>query len=117
MLRFKPAFSLTSSFTSFSSSSLSAIRVVLSTYLRLLIFLSAILISVCDSFSPVGMMFSAYKLDKHGDGIQRCTPLTVLNQSVVPCLVLTASQLFVLLLEPHTGFSGDRQGGLVGIPF
>ena len=45
MLSFKPAFSL-SSFTSikrlFSSSSLSAIRVVISAYLRLLIFLPAI---------------------------------------------------------------------------
>ena len=55
MLSFKPAFSL-SSFTLikrlFSSSSLSAIRVVSSAYLRLLIFLPAILIPACDSFSP-----------------------------------------------------------------
>ena len=89
---------------------LSAIRVVSSTYLRLLIFLPASLISVCDSFSPAfGMMFSAYKLNNQGDYIQHCrTPFIVLNQSVVPCLVLTTSQLFVLLLEPHTGFSGDR---------
>ena len=55
MLSFKSAFSL-SSFTFikrlFSSSSLSAIRVVSSTYLRLLIFLPAILIPACDSSSP-----------------------------------------------------------------
>ena len=55
MLSFKPAFSR-SSFTIikrlFSSSSLSAIRVVSSAYLRLLIFLLAILISACASSSP-----------------------------------------------------------------
>ena len=54
MLHFKPNFSL-SSFTFikrlFSSSSLSAIRVVSSAYLRLLIFLPAILIPACASSS------------------------------------------------------------------
>ena len=63
MLSFKPAFSL-SSYTLikrlFSSSSLSAIRVVLSSYLRLLIFLLAILIPACDSSSlAFHMMYSA----------------------------------------------------------
>ena len=63
MLSFKPSFSL-SSFTFikklFSSSSLSAIRVVSSAYLRLLIFLPAILIPACVSSSPVFlMMYSA----------------------------------------------------------
>ena len=55
MLSFKPAFSLSSfTFTNrfFSSCSLSAIKVVSSMYLRLLIFLSANLIPVCNSFSP-----------------------------------------------------------------
>ena len=55
MLSFKPTFSL-SSFTFIksllSSSSLSAIRVVSSAYLRLLIFLLAILIPACASSSP-----------------------------------------------------------------
>ena len=55
MLSFKPTFSL-SSFTFitrlFSCSSLSAVRVVSSAYLRLLIFLLAILIPVCASSSP-----------------------------------------------------------------
>ena len=55
MLSFKPTFSL-SSFTFikrlFSSSSLSAIRVVSSAYLRLLLFLPAILIPACASSSP-----------------------------------------------------------------
>ena len=64
-LSFKPAFSL-SSFTFikrlFSSSSLSAIRVVSSAYLRLLIFLPAILIPACASSSPAFcMMYSAWK--------------------------------------------------------
>ena len=52
MSSFKPTFSL-SSFTPikklFSSSSLSAVRVVTSAYLRLLILLWAILIPACDS--------------------------------------------------------------------
>ena len=68
MVRFKPAFSL-SSFTFikrlFSSSSLSAIRVVSSIYLRLLIFLPANLIPACASSSPAFcLMYSAYKLHK-----------------------------------------------------
>ena len=48
-----------------SSSLLSAIWVVSSAYLRLLIFLLAILIPACASSSSVfGMMYSAYKLNK-----------------------------------------------------
>ena len=67
MLSFKPTFSLYS-FTFirrlFSFSSLSAIRVVSSAYLRLLIFLPAILIPACASSSPAFlMMYSAYKLN------------------------------------------------------
>ena len=67
MLSFKPTFSL-SSFTFikglFSSSSVSAIRVASSAYLRLLIFLLAVLIIACDSCSPAfHMMYSAYKLN------------------------------------------------------
>ena len=74
MLSFKPAFSF-SSYTLFkrlfSSSSLSAIRVVSSAYLRLLIFLLAILIPTCDSSSQAFCMtYSAYKLNKQGDNIQ-----------------------------------------------
>ena len=68
MLSFKPTFSL-SSFTFikrfFSSSSLSAIRVVSSAYLRLLIFLPANLIPVYASSSPAfHMLYSAYMLNK-----------------------------------------------------
>ncbi|CAI9157414.1 unnamed protein product [Rangifer tarandus platyrhynchus] len=74
MLSFKSAFSL-SFFTCikrlFSSSSLSAIRMVSSVYLRLLIFLPAILIPACASSSlAFHMMYSAYKLKRQGDNIQ-----------------------------------------------
>ena len=59
MLSFKPTFSL-SFFTFikrlFSSSSLSAIKVVSSAYLRLLLFLPAILIPACASCSPEFLM-------------------------------------------------------------
>ena len=55
----------------FSSSSLFAIRGVSSVYLRLLIFLPAILIPACASSSPAFlMMYSSYKLNKQGDNIQ-----------------------------------------------
>ena len=96
MLSFKPTFSL-SSFTFikrlFSSSSLSAIRVVSSAYLSLSIFLPAVLISARASSSPPFlMMYSAYKLNKQGDSIQPWrTPYPIWNQSVVPCPVLTVA--------------------------
>ena len=96
MLGFKPAL-LLSSFTFiktlFSSSWLFAIRVVSSAYLRLLIFLPAILILVYASSSPAfRMIYSAYKLNKQGDNIQPWRTLfPIWNQSVVPCLVLTVA--------------------------
>ena len=94
MLSFKPTFSL-SSFTFikrlFSSSLLFAIRVVSSVYLRLLIFLPAILIPACASSSlAFHMTYSAYKLNKQSDNTQPWrTPCPIWNQSVVPCPVLT----------------------------
>ena len=94
-LSFKPTFSA-SSFTFIKrlfSSSLSAISVVSSAYLRLLIFLLAILIPSCASSSPAFlMMYSAYKLYKQGDNIQPWgTPFPIWNQSVVLCPVLTVA--------------------------
>ena len=96
MLSFKPAFSLSSfTFTKrlFSSSSFSAIKVVSSEYLRLVIFLLEILILAYDSSTPAfHMMYFAYKLNKQGDNIQpwsTCFP--ILNQSIVPSLVLTVA--------------------------
>ena len=95
MLSFKPTVSL-SSFTFIKrlvSSSLSAVRVVSSAYLRLLIFLTAILIPAYASSSPAFlMMYSAYQLNKQGDNIQPwCTPFLIWNLSVIPCPVLTVA--------------------------
>ena len=113
MLSFKPTF-LLSSFTFikrlFSSSSLSAIRVVLSAYLRLLIFLSAILIPACASSSPAFlMMYSAYKLNKQGDSIQPWhTPFPIWNQwyvflliriSLMSCISSYAYWLFMYFVK------------------
>ena len=95
MLSCKPA--VTSSFTFikrvFSSSSHSAIKVVSSAYLRLLIFLLAILIPAFASCSRAFLMlYSAYKLNKQGRNIQPWhIPFPILNQSVVPCPVLTVA--------------------------
>ena len=71
-------------------SSLSAISMVSSEYLRLLIFL-AILIPSWDSSNPsFYMMYSSYKLNKQGNNIQPWrTPFLIWSQSLVPCLVLT----------------------------
>ena len=90
MLSSKPTFSL-SSFTFikrlFSSSLLSAIRVVSSAYLRLFVFFPAILFPACASSSPAFLrMYSAYKLNKQVHNIQPWhTPFPIWNQSVVPC--------------------------------
>ena len=92
MLRFKPAFSL-SSFT-FRRGSLVPLHflpleMVSFAYLRLLIFLPAILIPACDSSSlTFHMIYAAYTLNKQGDSMQAWhTPFPILNQSVVPHLV------------------------------
>ena len=90
MLSFKPASSLSSFIfirRLFSSSSLSAIRVVSSACLKLLIFLPAILILAWTSpILAFHRMYSAYKLNKQSDNIQPWhTPFSTLNLSVVPC--------------------------------
>ena len=111
MLSFKPTFSL-SIFTFIKrlfSSSLSAIKVVSSSYLKLLIFLPAILIPACASSSLAFlMMYSAYKLNKQGDNIQPWrTPFPIWNQSVVPCPVLTvASRPAYRFLKRQVRWSG-----------
>ena len=85
----KPALSL-SSFTLlkrlFSSSLLSAIRMVSSAYLRLLMFLLPVLIQACDLSSQAFLMIhSMYRLNKQGDSRQLFrTPFLILNQSVFP---------------------------------
>ena len=93
---FKQALSL-SSFTLikkiFSPSSLSAIKMVSTTYLRLLMFFLPILIPACNSSSLIFlMMCSAYRLNKQGDSRQHCPVL--LSRS-------STNQLF------HTGFSNS----------
>ena len=95
MFSVKPTFSL-SSFTFikrlFSFPSLSAIRVLSSAYLRLLIFLSAIFILAWASSSlEFHMVYSAYKLNKQDDNIQLCTPFPIWNQSIAPCPVVTVA--------------------------
>ena len=115
MLSFKPAFSLYS-FTFikrlFSSCLLSAIRVVSSAYLRLLIFLLTILIPACASSSPAfHVMYSAYMLNKQGDYIQSWrTPFQIWKQSVVPCPIL------IVASWPAHRFIRKQVGGLV-VPF
>ena len=54
-------------------------------------FLPGILIPACELSRLVfRMMHSALKLTKQGDNIQPCrNPFPILNQSVVPYLVLT----------------------------
>ena len=99
-MSFKPAFSL-SSFTYIkrllTSPSLSAIRVISSAYLRLLIFLLEAWIPSCASSSlAFRMMYSAFKLTKRSDNIQPCrTPFPILNWSVVGsnCCSLTCLQI------------------------
>ena len=96
MLSFKPAF-LLSYFTFnkrlFSSSPLSAIRVMSLAYLKLLIFLPTILIPACASCSSAFyMMYPTNKLNKQGDNTQAwCTPLLICNHSIIPCPLLTAA--------------------------
>ena len=112
MLSFKPAFSLSSlTFIKrlFSSSLHSAIRVISSMYLRLLLFLPAVLIPACISSSPAFIMrYTAYKLNKQSVNIQPwCTPFPIWNQSVAPYPVLTVA------FDLHIGFSRGRSGGLV----
>ena len=110
MLNFKPTF-LFSSFTFikrlFSSSPCSK-RVVSSVYLRLLIFLLAILIPGCASSSlEFSTLYSAYKLNKQSDNIQPwCTPFPICNQSVVLCPILTVSWPAYRLLRRQFRWSG-----------
>ena len=77
----------------FSSSSLSAIRVVSCVYLKRLIFLPEIFISIlCYIHLAFRIIYSRYKLNKQGDSIQPWhAPFPIWNQSVVPCPVLTVA--------------------------
>ena len=102
LLSLKPTF-LLSSFTVikkvFSSFSLSAIKVVSSTYLRLLIFLLAILTQLLlhsvQHFSWCTLHIQLWR-----------TPFPIWNQSVVPCPVLTvASWIAYMFLKRQIRWS------------
>ena len=115
MLSFKPAFSL-SSFTFIkrllNSSSLSAVRVVSSAYLRLLIFLPAILIPACTSSTPAFcMMYSAYTLNKQGDNMQPWrTPFSTMNRSLGSCVVPNIQWTWIVVSAEQKITSDGRSG-------
>ena len=101
MLSFKQTFSL-SSFSFIERlfcSLLSAIRVVSSPYLRLLMFLLATLISGCASSSlAFHRMYSVYKLNKQGDNISLAILLSQFGTSLLfhvcsNCCFLTCIQI------------------------
>ena len=74
------------------------VRVVLSAYLRLLIFLLAVLIPACDSSSlAVHMMYSEYKLNKQGDNIQSCCTLS--HFWTVSCYMCGSSCCFLTRIQ------------------
>ena len=85
MLSFKPAFSLSSCpLKRLFSSSFSAIRVVSSAYLRIVIFLPAILIPACASSSLAFCNVLCTLLNKKADNTQPWhTTIPVCNQFVV----------------------------------
>ena len=91
-LSFKPAFSLSSfTFTKrlFSSSLLSAGTVVSSAYLRLLMFLPAVLMPAVVHPAQLFPWCNLHLLNKQDDNMQTCcTPFPIWNQSVVSCPVL-----------------------------
>ena len=111
MLRFKPGFSLSSfAFIKrlFSSSSLSAVRVVSSTYLKLLVFPLAVLIPAYDSSSlAFHIMYSAYNLNKQGT----IYSLEVLLSQLEPACSSMSGSCYCFFL--HTAFSRGRSGDLV----
>ena len=112
MFSFRPTFSL-SSFTLvkklFSSSSLSAIRVVSSVYLRLLICLLVILIPAYTLSSPGFLIMYSH--------ISEISRVTI--YSIDMLLFLFGNSLFfhvqfeLLLPDLHKDFSRGRSGGLV----
>ena len=74
----------------FSSSSFSAVRMVSSVYLRLLILLLEIVISACASFSWIfHMLYSAYSLNKQG-GNERL----LLNHAKMPGFLVAGGEEF-----------------------
>ena len=107
MLNFKPNFELSSCtfIKRLFSSLLSAVRMVSTAFLRLLIFLLAILIpAYTSSISAFLMMYSACKLNKQGVTIYSLDVL--LSQFEISPLLHV--QFWLLLPDLHTGFSWGR---------
>ena len=76
----------------FSSSPFSATRVVSLAYLRLLLFLLVGNLDFGLWFIQPSISHDVFWLFNQGDKIQPwCTPFPILNQSIVPCLVLTVA--------------------------
>ena len=77
---------------------------VSSVYLRLLMFLSPILIPSCNSSNPAFlMMCSAFRLNQQGNSRQpRHTSFSILNQSVVP------HRVFIVAFWPTYRFLGRQ---------
>ena len=89
MLSFKPAFH-----SPLSPSSRGSLVLLHFLPLECIIYIYEVVIFPGNlDFSPAFcMMYSSYKLNKQGDNIQPwCTPLPILNQSTVPCPVLTVA--------------------------
>ena len=105
ILSFKPAFSLYSSTRGCLVPLHFLPLVISSAYLRLLLFLPAILIPACNSSNKAfHMMCSAYKLNKQGDNKQPCcTPFSILNQSVVPYRALSVVSQPCIQVSQKTG--------------
>ena len=104
----------------FSSSLLSARRVVSSAFLRLLIFFPSVLTPACASSSPSFlMMYSAYKLNKQGDNIQPWhTPFPIWkseSEVTQSCPTLCDPWIVAHQAPPSMGFS--RQEYWSGLPF
>ena len=80
-----------------------------SAYLRLFIFLPAILIPACaSSRTEFHVVYSAHKLNKQGDNIQPWhIPFPIWNQSIISCLVLTVASWFAYrFLRQQVRWSG-----------
>ena len=103
MLSFKPAFSLSSfAFIKrlFSSSLLSAIRVLSSAYLRLLIFLPANLIPACASSSPALAWCTLHiELNKQGDNTQPWCTYSFPNLEPVHCAMSSSNCCFLTWIQ------------------
>ena len=67
-----------------------------------------VLILLCDSSSPAfHMMYSVQKLNKQSDSMHPCcTPFSILNQSVLPCPVLTCFLASYKFLRRQVRWSG-----------